>query len=51
MVALFAEGGGQAIVAAGAGLTADVPLRRIGTVGGNTLLGVPVARLAEVHAT
>ena len=50
-VTLFGEGGGQAIVAANAGLTADVPLRRIGTVGGDTLLGVPVARLAEVHAT
>ena len=50
-VTLFGEGGGQAVVAAGAALTTDVPLRRIGTVGGDTLLGVPVARLAEVHAT
>ena len=40
-VALFGEGGGQAILASGEEL--DVP--RIGTVGGATLLGVPVAEL------
>ena len=50
-VTLFGEGGGQAIVACAGQLAGDVPLRRIGTVGGDSLLGVPVALLAEVHAS
>jgi phosphoribosylformylglycinamidine synthase len=40
---LFGEGGGQAILAC----STDLDLRRIGTVGGDTLLGVPVERLRQ----
>jgi phosphoribosylformylglycinamidine synthase subunit PurL len=40
---LFGEGGGQAILASSAEL--DFP--RIGTVGGGTVLGVPIERLRE----
>jgi phosphoribosylformylglycinamidine synthase len=54
--ALFGEGGGQAIVAcapdqADALESGSVPLRRIGTVGGDTLLGLPLDALAKAwHA-
>jgi phosphoribosylformylglycinamidine synthase subunit PurL len=40
---LFGEGGGQAILA----YSADLDLRRIGTVGGATLLGATVERLRQ----
>jgi phosphoribosylformylglycinamidine synthase subunit PurL len=46
--ALFGEGGGQAVVAcaaADADSLSGVPLRRIGTVTGTTVLGVPVNEL------
>jgi phosphoribosylformylglycinamidine synthase len=50
--ALFGEGGGQAIVACAPdqadGLDlGSVPLKRIGTAGGDTLLGLPLDALAK----
>ena len=52
-VSLFGEGGGQAIVACPANLAgslgAAVPLRRIGTAGGGSLLGVPVDELRAAY--
>jgi phosphoribosylformylglycinamidine synthase subunit PurL len=50
LLALFGEGGGQAVVAcrperADALAEAQVPLRRIGTVVGTTVLGVPLEEL------
>ena len=47
---LFGEGGGQAIVACApehADQLAGVPLRRVGTVAGTTVLGVPVSQLRD----
>ena len=50
-LALFGEGGGQAVVAVGpdgaaaleaAAATAGVPLRRLGTAGGDSVLGIPL---------
>jgi phosphoribosylformylglycinamidine synthase len=54
-VELFGEGGGQAVVAVPPSVVdqvtaAGVPCREIGRVGGNALLGVPVAELAGAHA-
>jgi phosphoribosylformylglycinamidine synthase len=58
LVELYGEGGGQAVVAArpdsvGAieALAEEtrVPLRRLGSVGGGTLLGVPVAGLRAAY--
>jgi phosphoribosylformylglycinamidine synthase len=51
---LFGEGGGQAIVACPPERVArleggDVPLRRIGAVGGDRLLGLPVEELAAAY--
>jgi phosphoribosylformylglycinamidine synthase subunit PurL len=50
-VSLFGEGGGQVVLAcapdAAKRLSADVPLTQIGVVGGDTLLGLPVAALRE----
>jgi phosphoribosylformylglycinamidine synthase subunit PurL len=52
---LFGEGGGRAIVAVPAGVEVDAPrgvsLRRIGTVGGDTLLGVGVSELRNAWST
>ena len=48
--AWFGEGGGQAVLACAAatvGSLDGVPLRRLGVVGGEHLLGVPLAELAE----
>jgi phosphoribosylformylglycinamidine synthase II len=48
LLALFGEGGGQAVVACRpdrADALAGVPLRRIGTVAGTTVLGVPLDEL------
>jgi phosphoribosylformylglycinamidine synthase len=42
-LALFGEGGGQAILAS----SQDLGLPRIGTVGGATLLGVPIEELRQ----
>jgi len=42
-LALFGEGGGQAVIAS----SADLDWPRIGTVGGATLLGVPVEQLRQ----
>ena len=54
-VTLFGEGGGLAIAAcpsdSTALLDADVPTRRIGTVGGKELLGVPVSDLTEAYSS
>ncbi|MEJ7566827.1 MAG: phosphoribosylformylglycinamidine synthase subunit PurL [Gaiellaceae bacterium] len=51
--AWFGEAGGQAVVAC-APETVDrldgFPLRRLGVVGGERLLGIPVAELAEAHS-
>jgi hypothetical protein len=51
--AWFGEGGGQAVLAcapeAVEGL-GGVPLRRLGIVGGDDLLGVPLATLREAHS-
>ncbi|MDH4344814.1 MAG: AIR synthase-related protein, partial [Thermoleophilia bacterium] len=53
-VELFGEGGGRAVIALPPEqvevdpLGAEVQLRRIGEVGGDTLLGVPVAELQHV---
>ncbi len=53
-VTLFGEGGGLAIAACrpddAARLTADVPLRRIGTVGGETLLDASIRELTEAYS-
>jgi phosphoribosylformylglycinamidine synthase len=52
---LFGEVGGQVIVAVPAELVepdptgADVDVRRIGTVGGDTLFGIPLTELALAH--
>jgi phosphoribosylformylglycinamidine synthase len=52
---LFGEGGGQAVLACDPAradeLAADVPLRRIGTVGGDSVLGVPVEQLRKAWQT
>jgi phosphoribosylformylglycinamidine synthase len=49
----FGEGGGLAVIACRpedvASLGDAVPLRRIGTVGGDSILGVPLARLRAAH--
>jgi phosphoribosylformylglycinamidine synthase subunit PurL len=48
---LFGEGGGQAIVACAAGAISGfpVPAERVGTVGGATLLGVPIDELRQAY--
>ena len=49
-VALFGEGGGQAVIACApeeAGSLSGVPLRQIGVVGGDKLGGIPLANLRE----
>ncbi|TMK79697.1 MAG: phosphoribosylformylglycinamidine synthase subunit PurL [Actinobacteria bacterium] len=46
-LSLFGEGGSQVIVAAGPETSVDLPLRRIGSVGGDTLLGVPIEDLRQ----
>ncbi len=46
----FGEGGGQAVLAVAPdrlGALGGVPLRKLGVVGGDSLLGVPVAALTE----
>jgi phosphoribosylformylglycinamidine synthase II len=52
-VELFGEGGGQAVVACppavADSLSGEVPLRRIGTVGGGSLLGVSLEELREAY--
>jgi phosphoribosylformylglycinamidine synthase len=51
-LAWFGEGGGQAVVALSsddASVLETVPHRRIGIVGGDKLLGIPVADLAAAH--
>ena len=51
---LFGEGGGQAVIACSRRRLAHlggVPLRELGVVGGDTLLGVPVAQLREAWET
>jgi phosphoribosylformylglycinamidine synthase subunit PurL len=53
-VSLFGEGGGQAVIACApeeAQALTGVPVRQIGTVGGATLLGLPVAALREAWET
>jgi phosphoribosylformylglycinamidine synthase subunit PurL len=48
----FGEGGGQAVVSlAGddASVLESVPHRKLGVVGGDRLLGIPLARLAEAY--
>jgi phosphoribosylformylglycinamidine synthase subunit PurL len=50
--AWFGEGGGRAIVACAAEFAETlrgVPLRRLGVVGGDTLLGHSLAELQEAH--
>jgi hypothetical protein len=50
--AWFGEGGGQAVLACPpevADTIGGVPLRRLGVVGGDTLLGVPLDELREAH--
>jgi phosphoribosylformylglycinamidine synthase len=52
--ALFGEGGGQAVLAvtedaADRLLTTAAPVRRIGAVGGGSVLGVPVEQLQAAH--
>src|SRR6185503_17301673 len=42
---LFGEGGGQAILAS----SEDLPLRRIGSVGGDTLLSLPIEDLRQAY--
>jgi phosphoribosylformylglycinamidine synthase len=44
---LFGEGGGRAVIAGDPSL----PFRRIGTVGADTVLGVPLTRLREAWKT
>jgi phosphoribosylformylglycinamidine (FGAM) synthase-like enzyme len=49
-VALFGEGGGQAVIACApeeAGSLSGVPLRQIGVVGGDKVGGIPLANLRE----
>jgi phosphoribosylformylglycinamidine synthase II len=46
-LSLFGEGGGQAILACSPLLVPDLEVKRIGTVGGATLLGVPVEQLQQ----
>src|SRR5205823_5526530 len=51
-VVLFGEGGGQAVVACAPKdipRLGGVPLRRIGAVGGDSVLGVPLDRLREAY--
>ncbi len=49
----FGEGGGLAVIACRPEdverLGDTVPLRRIGTVGGDAILGVPLTRLRAAH--
>ena len=48
--AWFGEGGGQAVLACApeqVDRLGGVPLRELGVVGGDSLLGIPVAELAE----
>jgi phosphoribosylformylglycinamidine synthase len=53
----FGEGAGRAVIALPPEqvevdpLGSDIPLRRIGEVGGDTILGVPVAELEEAWRT
>jgi phosphoribosylformylglycinamidine synthase len=50
--AWFGEGGGRAVVACAAefaGTLRGVPIRRLGVVGGDTLLGHTLAELQEAH--
>jgi phosphoribosylformylglycinamidine synthase len=53
-VTLFGEGGGLAIAAChpdiAGRLSAEAPLRRIGTVGGETVIGVSVRELTEAYS-
>jgi len=55
--AWFGEGPGRAVIALPPGqvevdpLGSDIPLRRIGEVGGDSILGVPVAELEEAWRT
>ncbi len=57
VVDLFGEGGGRAVIALSADqvevdpLGSDVAVRRIGEVGGDAILGVPVSALREVWQT
>ena len=51
--AWFGEGGGQAVLAVApdrVGRLGGVPLRRLGVVGGDHLLGISVGELREAHA-
>ena len=51
--AWFGEGGGQAVVGCAPDAVdrfGGVPLRRLGVVGGEALLGIPLAELAEAWA-
>ncbi|MEZ5102264.1 MAG: phosphoribosylformylglycinamidine synthase subunit PurL [Thermoleophilia bacterium] len=56
-VTLYGEGGGQAVLAVAPDVAdalereATVPLRRIGAVGGDAILGHPVAALAAAHGS
>jgi phosphoribosylformylglycinamidine synthase II len=50
--AWFGEGGGQAVLACApevADTIGGVPVRRLGVVGGDAILGVPLAELEEAH--
>ena len=50
--AWFGEGGGQAVLACAPGdvdRLGGVPIRRLGIVGGDSLLGIPLADLMEAH--
>ena len=50
--AWFGEGGGQAVLACAPGdvdRLGGVPIRRLGIVGGDSLLGIPLAELQEAH--
>jgi phosphoribosylformylglycinamidine synthase len=46
---LFGEGGGQAVLASAPGAISEfpVPAKRIGSAGGDTLLGVPIEELRQ----
>ena len=51
-VALFGEGGGQAVVACApehVSKLGGVPLRQLGIVGGDAILGVPLEQLGEAY--
>jgi phosphoribosylformylglycinamidine synthase len=51
--AWFGEGGGQAVLACApdvADTIGGVPVRRLGVVGGDSVLGVPLAALEEAHS-